>query len=549
MMNFYDINVSPSNVFIETDDSYTSLEPAGQGIWTGDNIQVAIKSTNSDCQAVALSSPSVPVRRIHLRWNRNIDSGVRLLGDAWERGYGNFEWKHISLNQLMPWYFMMNDGKLTNGYGVKTSPNAMAFWQADTKGISLWLDVRCGTQGVRLGDRVLDAATIITRKGNPEENAFQSARAFCRDMCDHPLLPSQPVYGGNNWYYAYGISSHEEILKDTDLIAELSQGLKNRPFMVIDDGWQVCHSENYNGGPWTGGNDKFPDMKRLADEIRTKNVRPGIWMRPLLTVEKLPSECALPDCRFYRKEDSIGDVVYMDPSHPLVLEKIAADIKRIASWGYELIKHDFSTFDIFGRWGFDMSAALTNGDWHFYDTSKTTAQIIKNLYQTIRDAAGEDVLLIGCNTVSHLAAGFHEMQRTGDDTSGKLWERTRKMGINTVAFRNCQHGNFYAVDGDCVGLTKDVDWYFNKQWLDLLAKSGTPLFVSVAPDAAGPEQKLALKEAFQTASTKLPVGEPLDWMTNNCPDKWELNGELKEYDWYKNCGIYTGTSAMKEFMP
>lgn len=48
----------------------------------------------------------------------------------------------------------------------------------------------------------------------------------------------------------------------------------------------------------------------------------------------------------------------------------------------------------------------------FYDTSKTTAEITLDLYRTIAEASGSS-LLIGCNTVSHLAAGLFEIQRTG----------------------------------------------------------------------------------------------------------------------------------------
>ena len=33
-------------------------------------------------------------------------------------------------------------------------------------------------------------------------------------MCDDGALPEKPIYGGNNWYYAYGNSSDEEILRE-----------------------------------------------------------------------------------------------------------------------------------------------------------------------------------------------------------------------------------------------------------------------------------------------------------------------------------------------
>ena len=37
-------------------------------------------------------------------------------------------------------------------------------------------------------------------------------------------------------------------------LAEMTEGIENRPFMVMDDGWQIDHSDSYNGGPWRVGN-------------------------------------------------------------------------------------------------------------------------------------------------------------------------------------------------------------------------------------------------------------------------------------------------------
>lgn len=99
-----------------------------------------------------------------------------------------------------------------------------------------------------------------------------------------------------------------------------------------------------------------------------------------------------------------------------------------------------------------MGAELTEGGWHFADRTLTNAEIILRLYRTLRAAAG-DTLLLGCNTVGHLGAGLFEIQRTGDDTSGRVWERTRRMGVNTLAFRLPQHGTFFASDPDCAAHT------------------------------------------------------------------------------------------------
>jgi alpha-galactosidase len=65
-------------------------------------------------------------------------------------------------------------------------------------------------------------------------------------------------------------------------------------------------------------------------------------------------------------------------------------------------------------------------------------------------------------TISHLAAGIMDILPTGDDTSWLEWVWTRKYGINTLSHRMPQHGPFYAVDADCVGLTNKIPWESRK---------------------------------------------------------------------------------------
>ena len=104
--------------------------------------------------------------------------------------------------------------RVTHGYGVKTGAASICCWQADAGGITLWLDVSNGGGGVELGERRLEAATIVVRKGHAGEIPVEAARAFCQAMCEKPTLPAQPIYGSNNWYYAYGqntsAASHPE---------------------------------------------------------------------------------------------------------------------------------------------------------------------------------------------------------------------------------------------------------------------------------------------------------------------------------------------------
>ena len=177
-----------------------------------------------------------------------------------------------------------------------------------------------------------------------------------------------------------------------------------------------------------------------------------------------------------------------------------------------------------------MANEMTAPGWRFRDNSRTTAEIILDLYRAIREAAG-DMYLIGCNTMSHLSAGIFELCRVGDDTSGKEWERTRKMGVNTLGFRMIQHNLFYAADGDCVGVTKDVTWARTRQWMQLVAGTGTPLFISAEPDMVGADQRALIRESFSLAARPQPAGEPLDWLTNPTPARWKLDGKVIDFDW------------------
>jgi len=271
----------------------------------------------------------------------------------------------------------------------------------------------------------------------------------------------------------------------------------------------------------------FGDMGKLAAKIKKTGMRPGIWTRPLCGSYKSPASLMLPQIKGREENKPV-----LDPTIPENLEKIKNYFKLYNEWGYEMVKFDFTTFDIFGKWGFEMiqDLSMTQKNWVMNDTSKTNAEIITNLYTVIRKAAG-DMYLLGCNTISHLSAGLFELNRIGDDTSGKEWSRTKKMGVNTLAFRGIHHGAFYAADSDCVGLTDKVSWDKNKQWMELVAKSGTPLFISAQPDTMGTVQKNSIKECFQLASKNLPLGEPLDWLENSIPQKWKLNGEEVHFNW------------------
>lgn len=497
-----------------------------------DDINVNLNQDNEHL-AIFLTAQTSKVKWIKLRWNNlSWDKNVRFLGDAWERGYGDMEWKGMNPNRFMPWYFCAKSEAKSVCYGVKVRPSAMCFWQVDSLGMTLFLDVRCGGSGVNLKGRVIKLADVIACEMR-DCTSFEAMQEFCGQMCEDPILPKYPVYGSNNWYYAYGKSSESEILADCDYILNLTKDIENKPYMVIDDCWQEHHRLNeYNGGPWTKGNEKFPDMKALAEKLVQKGVRPGIWVRLLLNEDEN-----------IKNEWRLSHNNCIDPTNPEALNYIKEDIKRICNWGYTLIKHDFSNFDLFGKWGFQMSPLVTDDGWHFYDDSLTSAEVVKLLYKAILDASVEasngETLILGCNTIGHLGAGYMHINRTGDDTSGVDWERTRFMGVNTLAFRLPQHGKFYEIDADCVGIDGGISWSMNKQWADVLAQSGTPLFISVRPNILDETEKQELHEILKVASKQEHHVIPVDWEETTCPEHWQDKDHDIDckYQWFEETGL------------
>ena len=106
------------------------------------------------------------------------------------------------------------------------------------------------------------------------------------------------------------------------------------------------------------------------------------------------------------------------------------------------------------------------------------------------------------------------------------------MGVNTAAFRLPQQGTFFAVDTDLVGITDAIPWELNRQWLEMLARSGVVTMVAPGPPARGQAQQAAIREAFELALAGGVQAEPTDWLTSTAPGQWHSpkSGD-RTYNW------------------
>jgi len=193
--SFIDLLRAPDGV-----TAYVRFEgtlPAGRiplqatgGQWHGR--QVVVESTvQQDALVLTLAATSKQIAAVHVRWQAQVVPDLRALGDAWERSYGELGWRNLIPERAMPWYFATHDGATCHGYGVKTDAAALCFWQLDPEGVSLWLNVTNGGDGVELGQRRLTMATVVSRRGVQGEHAQDAVAGLCRTMCARRSRPSR----------------------------------------------------------------------------------------------------------------------------------------------------------------------------------------------------------------------------------------------------------------------------------------------------------------------------------------------------------------------
>jgi alpha-galactosidase len=474
-----------------------------------------------------LSPSQSPVKQVRVKWFFDTSFMQKVLPDCWGVALADLEWVTLPLKHPAQWYFAAFDGQRTHGFGVKTGTNSFCSWEIEPDGVTLTCDTRNGGEGVELQAPLLVAETVYYQS-EVGQTPYQACQSFCRLMCEKSSYPDRPIYGFNTWYYTYGNITRASVLEDAKLCARLASKLDPsapRPFMVIDDGWNKNGGNGYNGGPFVA-NDDFADMAAVAREIREIGCEPGIWVRPLLVLEELcpqlPSDC------YSENQDYPERGRVLDPTTPAVQEYVRTLIGGLIDSGYRLIKYDFTCPDLMGP-DF-LKPNLTRDGWHWKDRSLTNAQVFKNLYTLIQQAAS-GAYVIGCNVYNHLAAGIHDIVRSGCDTSGHHWEITRDYGVNTLAFRLCQNHAFFMVDADCAAFTDRVPTELNLRFAELLSMSDSAFFISAAPGILSEQDEQRLMQMFQRAACGGGNLEPLDWMERKVPEQYLNDDQRLGYCW------------------
>lgn len=178
------------------------------------------------------------------------------------------------------------------------------------------------------------------------------------------------------------------------------EALEGYPFEAfqIDDGWQRAL------GDWEA-NERFPrGMAYLAERIRARGLRPGLWLAPFLVTEESPLYRSHPEWILRDGEGrpipagfNWGTPLYaLDAGNPEVVDWVAALVRRVRAWEYTYLKLDFL-----------YAAALlgAEGEGRY-----------RRALEAVRQAAGEAYLLL-CGAPILPSLGIADGLRVGPDVA------------------------------------------------------------------------------------------------------------------------------------
>lgn len=292
------------------------------------------------------------------------------------------------------------------------------------------------------------------------------------DMMNIRCRLSKKMCGYTTWYNYYSNVDENIVMRDLAALSELPEKVD---VFQIDDGYQKCI------GDWLHTDKKkFPNgMKKLADEIHSKNMLAGLWLAP-----------------FAATKDSF---IYKEHKDWLVRYDDGELYPAGANWGgfyaidfynkeaAEYIRHVFDT--VLNEWGYDMvkldflyAACIVP----MYNKSR--GQIMCEAMDFIRECVG-DKLVLGCGVPLMPAFGKVDFCRIGADVALN-WKydpfciREDVSTPNTVAcsvFRRGLNGRAFQNDPDVFLLREDnIEMSFERRKLlaEINSIFGSLLFVS-----------------------------------------------------------------------
>jgi hypothetical protein len=301
--------------------------------------------------------------------------------------------------------------------------------------------------------------------------------------------------------------SEERVLSHAEFIArELKQyGLKD---ILIDAGWQA--SGDCSGGPWVPGGSFPNEMKSLVDQVHSRDLNIGIWMRPLDL-----------------------DGTRLDPSSDFAknfLQKEAAKLTR--SWGFDFIRVDLIEWDAFER----------EDRFLPEDSSSTANQAVRSALQAMRHGIREGAYLLGIGTAPPASFGLVETQGVTREADAAGSRPVREAAIRAAALRYHLNGNVWVNDPGYLRIGTPATLSQSRAWASLIALTGGCVFIGHTLLSLSERKKSILKRIVPSFGK---AARPADLLDTEYPQVWVLEIEKPFGKWHI-VGLFNWDSTPKE---
>lgn len=213
----------------------------------------------------------------------------------------------------------------------------------------------------------------------------------------------------------------------------------------IDDGYQKAL------GDWLTLSGRFRSREGIADAIRARGRRAGIWTAPFLVDPASDLAAVHPD--WLVRDDDGGfthagrnwghDLRVLDTTHPEAAAYLTDVFRTLCAEGYDYFKVDF------------LYAGALDGVRHDDRVDATAAY--RQGIALIREAIGPDAYLLGCGAPILPSLGLFDAMRVSPDTAPHRRPEAddySQPGQDPAEFtgvgRQWQHGRLWTNDPDCL---------------------------------------------------------------------------------------------------
>lgn len=291
--------------------------------------------------------------------------------------------------------------------------------------------------------------------------------------------------GWCSWYHAF------ESVSERFMMNNLEWASSNRtrlPLEIIqlDDGYET------EVGDWFAWKKTFPSgLEGLSSTIQEADFMPGLWLAPFVAkrrseiVRRRPEWILRNRFRLPANPGFLWDSFpyVLDVTHPGVMDHLRDLMMEFTQeMGYEYLKLDF------------LYAGALPGVR--YNPTLTRAQGLHQALQNMREAAGDDVELLGCGCPLGSGIGIFDVMRIGPDVAPR-WKPSHwgmevlldtekgmpsaRNAILTTINRLPMHQRWWINDPDCL-LIRSTDTYLSEAEVQTLASviamSGGALIIS-----------------------------------------------------------------------